>query len=59
MLAGYDTFGQTGNQLRAMYRDVEYARNNDMSLGLMRDFWAMATVPKYFMADGEDKDKEP
>ncbi len=42
MLAGYDTFGQTGNQLRAMYRDVEYTCNNDMSLGLMRNFWAIA-----------------
>ena len=37
---------------------MQYAQDNDMRLEIMRDSWAMVTVLNFFMADGENEDKE-
>lgn len=56
VLEGYDTYGRTGNHLRALLHAFQYARDREYQLAIMYNSWAMGTILRFFFATGHGVD---
>ncbi|KAK1741961.1 hypothetical protein QTG54_007534 [Skeletonema marinoi] len=56
LLQGQQTYGQTGNNLIEIQHALQYARDHDVTLGIMDDSWPLRVLLPMFMAI-RDKDK--
>ncbi|KAL7553166.1 hypothetical protein ACHAWF_016408 [Thalassiosira exigua] len=50
ILSNHRTYGQTGNQLHAFLQAVQYARDNDLQLGVEIRSWAIDLISSMWMA---------
>jgi hypothetical protein len=55
LLEGVNTFGRTGNNLIEFLHALQFARDRDVTLGIMKGSWAMQVLTPMFMSI---KDKE-
>ncbi|KAL3802332.1 hypothetical protein HJC23_007157 [Cyclotella cryptica] len=50
LLRGYERFGRTGNELIEFLHALQYAKENDLIVGIMLDSWAMSLITKFWHA---------
>lgn len=50
VLEGYDSYGRTGNHLKALLNALQYTRDFKYQLAIMYNSWAMEVLLQYFMA---------
>ena len=51
VLEGSDAYGRAGNQLQSFFHAVQFARDNEMQLAVMKGSWAADALFQFFLAD--------